>query len=245
MDTNVKIAIAGVAGLLVGGAAGYFAAREIEGRKAEHYINSEIQDANDYWKAHWKRVYAKPDIQELAASSDETEKVVEDKATLGQDWIQERVQHRDKVLSEMEDQVEEYDTTDENEPEEVITVEEKEMNIFEEAAKVQDPTVPRLISLAEFMEDAQDHDKISVTFFEGDGTMIDEKAETPIEDYEKLMGEEFASNFGKNSGDNDVVYVCNLAMEVDFEITRDPRTFEEWILGPMPKPGKKKMREDD
>ena len=117
-------------------------------------------------------------------------------------------------------------------------------------SKLEDPefmvyySEPHVISQQDFM-DLNGHEKITVTFFEEDDILIDER-EIPIDGWEDMLGDDAMSKFGEGgSEDKDTVYIRNNALEADYEITRDPRSYEYVVLRIRDKKRVGKMREDD
>lgn len=109
---------------------------------------------------------------------------------------------------------------------------------------------PYVISLAEFSNDEEDFDKITIRYFEEDDTLTEElrKDTMPIES----VGAENLSRFGVGSEDESIVYIRNEQLKIDFEVIRDEGSYTESVLG-LPewdsrdvrdkKPRVKKMRD--
>lgn len=107
---------------------------------------------------------------------------------------------------------------------------------------------PYVISLAEFTNDEEDFDKITIRYFEEDDTLTEElrKETLPIES----AGADNLLRFGVGSEDEDIVYIRNEQLKIDFEVIRDEGSYTESVLG-LPewnsrdikdKPRVKKMR---
>lgn len=110
-----------------------------------------------------------------------------------------------------------------------------------------DLTRPFVISNEEFMEDPDENqtDKISLTYFSEDDTLIDE-LEDVIPDIIGTIGLECLSKFGYKSGDASIVMVRNLEKGIDFEVVLDERAYSDVVLGiRRPKDRPTKFREDD
>jgi len=103
---------------------------------------------------------------------------------------------------------------------------------------------PYIVSLEEFMEERQDLDKITLTYYEGDDVLTDDR-DVAILDYEKNIGNDALSKFGHLSKDPNVVYVRNEKLEIDYEILKDHRSFSEAVLGIREEKEVRRMREDD
>lgn len=118
---------------------------------------------------------------------------------------------------------------------------------------VRNPNGPYVISIDEFMEETDDSpfQKIEMTYFEGDGVLIDSRKQI-VPDIAGTVGSANLHNFGVGTTDKDQVYIRNERLEIDIEVTRDDQTYTRTILGipsdedvrrSMTKP--KKMREGD
>ena len=84
-------------------------------------------------------------------------------------------------------------------------------------------------------------DKITVTYYEGDDTLADDRDE-PIPDTSYLIGDDALNNFGKLSRQANVVYVHNERIGSDIEVLLDKDTYTHAVLGVEPEPKKPKTR---
>ena len=107
------------------------------------------------------------------------------------------------------------------------------------------PNRPYVITYEEFSEDHLDFEKVSISYYEEDDTLADEREE-PIPNLNDIIGDESVERFGDRSHDPNVVYVRNERLSLDFEVTRNPRSYLEAVLGiKEEKPKVRKMRKDD
>lgn len=98
------------------------------------------------------------------------------------------------------------------------------------AEEVLDKTKPYVISSSDFQIDNPEWEKSSITYFDGDDTLADERDQM-IPNIDNLVGGANMIRFGDRSDDPNVVYIRNEVLETDFEIFRDLRSFTEVILG--------------
>lgn len=106
---------------------------------------------------------------------------------------------------------------------------------------------PYLISVDEFMTSNEEYDKTTITYFEGDDTLCDEREEI-VPDVEGVITADALTRFGQLSNDRNIVYVRNDKISTDFEVIRDRRNWHEVVAGyvaPKDKDTPRKMREDD
>lgn len=110
------------------------------------------------------------------------------------------------------------------------------------------PDKPYIITVDQFMtETLHDDNKQSLVFFEGDGTLCDER-ESILTNVEELVGQANLHHFGLGSRDRNAVYVRNEKLKMDIEVVRDDRSFQEAVLGIKPKEERVaplRMREND
>lgn len=168
----------------------------------------------------------------------------EDMETFEQRLIDEAKQEVDGVKQKL-GVFEEEDEPDEEE--EVIT-----MNIFSEnessasSAGGRDTNRPFILSAREFEDGELDYSQNTLTYYEGDDVLTDER-DQPIHHLQKIVGSENLK-FGEMSDDPNIVYIRNNELEVDFEVCRSKGTFTEEVLGftePSNKPRPRKFREYD
>lgn len=116
---------------------------------------------------------------------------------------------------------------------------------------------PYLITIDEYMDDEEDFEKITLTYFEGDDTLCDER-ESIIPDVDTVVGVDNLKFFGRSSStvyepDANAVYIRNVRVQSDFEVIREEMSYSEAVLGmtpeflgsKLPKAKPRKMREDD
>lgn len=160
---------------------------------------------------------------------------------------------KEQRYSEMVESLEEVRNEDEYEE----SSEEVEVySIFDQAVEVDadgnvieeepiDVSKPYVISSEEYSHDEPEFDKITISYYEEDDTLCDDR-ERPIDDIEGLIGDAL-SHFGEKSNDRNIVYVRNHRISSDFEVLRETGEYAVRVLGleKEPKPRLKKMRDDD
>lgn len=99
---------------------------------------------------------------------------------------------------------------------------------------------PYIISFQEFDAGEFEYMQNTLTYFDGDGVLVDER-ENPINHMNKIIGESNL-DFGNASEDKNVVYIRNDEMEVDFEVCRSPGKFTEEVLGMPDRVAKTKVK---
>lgn len=89
---------------------------------------------------------------------------------------------------------------------------------------------PYVISTAEFYEDKETYQKLSVTYYSRDRVLVDEH-DQPVPDIQGTIGPSIKRKFGQKSDDPQIVHIRNDHLEVDFEVRHDERSYKEVVLG--------------
>jgi hypothetical protein len=100
----------------------------------------------------------------------------------------------------------------------------------EKADREVNPGVPYVISFEEFAENEGSHEQATLTYYAGDDILADAK-DDPIDNTEKVVGDDNLLRFGHGSSDPNVVYVRNEALDLDFEIVKSNGEFAREVLG--------------
>ena len=127
-----------------------------------------------------------------------------------------------------EDDQDEYDQDeydqDEDDPEEDPT--DKTVNVFEASKDGR----PYIITWEQFFDEKDNYDKLNLDYYAGDNTLADTN-DAPIPDVVALVGPDALDNFGLGSHEENVVYVRNDKLAIDFEIVRKDISYSVYVLG--------------
>jgi hypothetical protein len=105
-----------------------------------------------------------------------------------------------------------------------------EKSVFDQE---RDPTIPYLISEEEFMQGESGYPQPSLTWYEMDQKLTDDRDEL-LENVEATVGLDFQVNFGVNSVDENTVYVRNERLQLEFEIVRNDSSYAKDVLDQEP-----------
>lgn len=241
MKKELIIGLAG--GFVAGAAAGAFGAYAFLNQKYARTLNATIDAISEEISKDYARFYAgyipKPDLEEVSLEGEE------ERLETALKLVKQTKAERDEILEDMD-----YNGTEED-PEDPVT---QEKNIFEDEEQrlikklsAIDPLKPYLITVEQFMDPYEEHGKLSLTYFEEDGVLIEEQQETII-DNPDLIGSEVLAAFGHDPRDKDTIHVRNEVIGADLEVTRDRRSYAEVIAGykePEEKPHVRKPRRED
>ncbi len=247
MNRIVSTSLYFIAGAGTGFFVGYFIAK----KSAEVRAAEDIQSVKDHYAV--KAVKESPDFKEINdiflerygaaidrlgynGSAEDLEKMVSNNAP-AQEFIS-------KLVGEIADEAD-MDAEDDLDqtPEELVI--QKKVDKFRDLSdkRSNSSSEPYVLSIEEYMEE-EAHEKITLTYFDEDETLINEREEI-ITDVIRVLGPDALTNFGVGSDDDNIVYVRDDRNSLDFEVILDPRSYMEVVLGERPeKKGPKKMRED-
>ena len=110
-----------------------------------------------------------------------------------------------------------------------------------------DEGLPYIVTTQEFFDEHEDYDTHSVTYYEDDRMLVDDRG-TIISDIEGNLGPDYNLAFGLGSGEPHVVYIRNEQRTNDYEVLLEPGSYTENVLGVVPdehKPPRRKMRDSD
>jgi len=105
----------------------------------------------------------------------------------------------------------------------------QEANIFEQQIEL--PAI-HVISQLSYEHEGEGNQKLSLTYYVEDEVLADEtddKFDVP----EDVVGDAL-NHFGRESGDENTVYVRNTKIDVDYEIVRDPGSYWRTVHGMEP-----------
>ena len=97
---------------------------------------------------------------------------------------------------------------------------------------------PYIITPEEYNNRSNKYEQISITYYEGDDTLIEDDGHPhPADEIDEMGG--FRMNIDEyvgrdnleNPDDDDVIYIRNERLGVDFEVNIDPRSYNSDILG--------------
>lgn len=103
-------------------------------------------------------------------------------------------------------------------------------NVFD---KPRDLSRPYVISQDEFEQNESDHDQNTLTFYEADNVLVDERDEI-LPEADMMLGERFRVQFGQQSTDENTVHIRNDKLGLEFEVVRSERSYKEDVLGQEP-----------
>lgn len=89
---------------------------------------------------------------------------------------------------------------------------------------------PYIIEVDEFFNGKVNYDKVTLTYYDRDGSLVDESEEL-VHNVVDTIGEEALFEFGNKSDDPNVVYIRNEKLAIDYEIIRVFNSYAEDVLG--------------
>ena len=125
----------------------------------------------------------------------------------------------------------------EEEAAEEVVVEATEVNVFNSPewdyaveVKQRRPDVPYIIHYDEFSTNESGHEQLAYIYYEQDDVLVDTTSQTQIEDMDEVIGLGNLGKWGHGSpNDENVVHIRNEHLALEFEICRDPGSYEATI----------------
>lgn len=209
---KAQLVLAGVSltSFVTGAVAGYFYAKK---SLEQHYMdmaNDEIKDAKDYYESQVDRPLAGERIYynavKLYQGSDEPDIQPVDEGA--------RVQ---RVATDVIRNIFREPGGEQDEPD------------YSEEMATRSPDAPYIISAEEYLGNDSNYAQETVTYYLGDQVLADDRDEV-IDEFEATIG--LANlRFGHRSNDDNVVYVRNERLLIDFEVLRSERKYVQDVLG--------------
>lgn len=252
-NEQVKIAIALTAGLCIGGGLGYLVAeralrshteKEVAGVKAlyRRLRDEDAAQAREDWNSAPRDEVAEEDLED-----DSEESFSEEEVVLGNGYTRvlgyssaddlPQARHQDPNYIPPTDQELGSDDVDEDLREEDDYV--RKIRVINPHRDVdpddvtqwdRDPHRPYVITEAEFRIDHPEHEKLSISYYQGDDTMADENDQY-IPDPDGTVGLENLQFFGLASGDERLLHIRNERVGADFEVTLNDGSYSREVLG--------------
>jgi len=236
-----------VLGLSVGGAVAFVLVKKMEA-KYNLIAEKEIQEAKKFYSSKFKTGdFASPEMMVASLGIDSPDEVLPSVKDAAEALVSykadgEVIETDSDIVALVEREMNEAEPIEEinarlnKMPEQVRNIfkdaEPDPTGVFDykEELKHRTKTTPYVISHDEFMENEEEHSQVSVTYFEGDNVITDEKDEI-LEDVDNTIGEVNLEKFGHGSKDSKIVYVRNDRLDLDFEVVLSHGKYTEEVLG--------------
>lgn len=213
---NLILGGATVFSFSIGGVTGYLLCHKRMGAKYDQLLAEQIKESREFYSRLYKKdEYSTPE-EAYGALIDEA--VVAVRQYQGKEDVV--VQGKIETITEV------------SEADGVI----EEQNIFNGTSTDQlaiddrHPDVPYVISMEEYMENEHDHEQVTMTYYEGDNVLSDER-DKHVEDVNGCVGRANLMLFGIGSGDPNVVLVRNERLRMDFEVLKSTGKYAHEVLG--------------
>jgi hypothetical protein len=226
-----------VAVALVSAAAGAAVSYFLTKRKYEEIVRQEIAEAKEYYARNTKPGTPEELLNQRQNSEDmKTLRHLASGYQSSED-IAEAADMVEQARSSVEDVTGrnvEVDADSPGMPPEIVNIftqsEPKEDFDFEAELPLRSEENPYIITHDEFMANETDYQQVQVTYYEGDDVLSDERDQV-IEDTEDTVGNQNLLKFGHGSKDNNIVFIRNDRLSLEFEVVRSQGKYAEQVLG--------------
>jgi hypothetical protein len=241
----VQLSAAAAASAMVAASATYVLVKKKLEREYADLSDREIREARAYF-AQMNKVEVFSDPETLAAKLYEDETVPTKEPEVSYGGVVDDLDYRSKTnyhkpseiavenLVEAAEEMEEAVETVRNVFKDSEPVDKVEFDYDVELAN-RSPEAPYVISREEYESKEQEYEQAQLAWYIQDDVLADH-ADDPIEEIESTVGMSNLDKFGHGSGDNNIVYIRNERLELDFEVLRSNASFLEVVHGiSMPK----------
>lgn len=240
---NTQLAVgASALSFSFGAGLGYLLTKRALTQKFEAQVAQEVAETK-----HFYQTLAQPSLEKLAEQYDLPIEINDETDLMAASQLIQRAQE----VIDAQGYIEQVDgVTEEMEPEVLEEVNESiEKNIFdqvssEDSVGLEDPNFdleaekktrtsekPYIICHEEFLEGVEGGmDQSQLTWYAGDKVLCDSR-DQPINEVHRVVGTANMEKFGHGSGDENVVYIRNELLELDFEVVRSSGKFSIEVLG--------------
>lgn len=216
MNQSLKMVGVATLGAGIGLVIGYKVAEHRLGERFEKRLEEETADMREFYTAH-KKTYNTPE-EAAKALIPQTEETPEDPRVKAQ-----KVNYN-KIVKQYVDPLDEFkaDQGESCETEEKVV----HRNVFDD----QPLDGPVIITQEDFMQNETGYEQATLTFYLKGGVLTDQRDDV-IDNAEEVIGPLAAHNFGEGSSDPNTVHVRNAKIQMEFEIVKSERSYEEDVLG--------------
>jgi hypothetical protein len=219
-NPRLIVTVAGVTSFGVGLVVGYKVAEKRLGDRFEQRLEDETADMREFY-TNVKQKYNSPE-EAAKALIPKTEKEPEDPRVNPQKVNYNKIVKQEQYTSDGLDEFAEDNP-------EACEIDEKPVhrNVFEDN---QPPGVPRIITQDDFMANETGYEQTTLTYYLKGNVLTDQHDEV-IDNAEEVIGPLAAHNFGEGSSDPNTVHVRNDKIQMEFEVVKSERSYEEDVLG--------------
>ena len=213
MDQSLKMAGAAVVGAGIGFFAGY---KLLEKRLSEQF-DERMQREEELMRQHYslvKKPYATPQeaLKDLVPEAPKADEDPRDKNM--------RVAYHKIVQTE-------YVESQGDEAEAAAAVEQT-VSVFNNTPR--DSAKPYVVAEDEYMANDSGFEQSTLTYYEADDTLVDERDEIIASPHD-VIGEQFRTQFGVDSRNENIVYFRHEKLGLEFEVVRSEGSYKKEVLG--------------
>lgn len=230
----IILGVTAVVSAAAGGGVAYFFANRHLRLKYEAIAEKEVADAKKYYSALHKKAEFSDPVETATRVITDLEQYAEtvDELGYGSDLGYSESQETKDELVTPSPVPEEAEVVRQSHLKNVFTEADNSDDEFDYETEMRNRSVdaPYIITHDEFYENEPDYQQVTLTYFEGDDVLMDEK-DQPISDTDATVGDANLTRFGHGSKDKNIVHVRNDKLELVFEIIRSDGEYVQEVLG--------------
>lgn len=215
MNESIKVAAAAA----LGGGIGFFVGYKLLEKRLSEAFDERMQREEELMREHYslaRKPYATP--QEALADLAPPPPVDDDPREPNMRTAYHKIVQKEPEEDATEDEAE-------------AAAAEEQVNIFD--AVEPDGSKPYVISMDEFMMNESGHGQSTLTYYESDDTLVDER-DNPMAAPNDVIGKDFRVQFGVKSSDANTVHIRNGKLGLEFEVVRSYGSYKREVLGEEP-----------
>jgi hypothetical protein len=215
MNDAVKMAAAAT----LGGGIGFFVGYKLLEKRLSEAFDERIQREEEAMREHYSLVrkpYASP--QEALEDLVPEPPIAEDPREPNMRTAYHKIVQQEEVEEDATATLDELE----------VAVAESQVNIFDKVDR--DAGKPYVISMDEFMANESGLSQNTLTYYETDDTLVDER-DHPMAAPNDVIGSNFRVEFGVKSSDANTVHIRNEKLGLEFEVVRSYGSYKREVLG--------------
>lgn len=216
------------AGTLIGAGVGYLVAKRFLETKYQKFAEEEIAQMRDHFRDKWSAAEER-EAKRKTRLDDMVEELGYKPPTTAED------ERPPEVEVEVEEEIEVENVFEREEPTTEETGEPQVVWDYARELESRTASKPFVLHKMEFMENKEENDQATYTYYEGDDVLTDER-DSPIDDIDGTVGLENLEKFGYGSEDPNVVYLHNPITGIDIEVCRSTGEFAKEVANVDPDP---------
>lgn len=214
---HLWIAASSVISAAAGASAGYVLAKKFLEKEYQEQLDREI----DATKAFYQEQYSTPLMtrEDISEYDEKIREATDEVDPVPTDLVGDALKAVHSYRPTEEDREEEARKSPVNVTNIFMTNQAPGEEVLDALRATRDPSAPYIITKQEYYDNEPDHEQLAFTYWAGDSQLVDDRDElNPIDDVERVAGEDNLLRFGYGSADENTLYIRNESVEPPFDM---------------------------